>query len=114
MPEGNYPENWKEITDAVGERSGGQCECTGQCGLHRGNRCEERDGEDAKWASGVVMLTTAHLNHCKSDCRMENLLDMCNTCHLRYDMVLHARNAHENKRKHLAIGDLFQSAEDQR
>ena len=107
MPEGKYPDNWKEITDDVEERSGGQCECTGQCALHRGVRCQEMDGEDAKFASGKVMLTTAHLNHCKSDCRMENLLDMCNTCHLRYDLNLHARNAFENKQKQAPTIDMF-------
>ena len=107
MPEGDYPDNWKEITDAVERRSGGQCECTGECGLHRGNRCIERDGEKAQFANGKVILTTAHRNHCKSDCRMENLLDMCNTCHLRMDSVLHMRNAYESKRNLKAINDMF-------
>lgn len=107
MPEGQYPDNWKEITDAIGVRSGGQCECTGECALHRGVRCQERDREPAKFAGGIVVLTTAHRNHCKSDCRPENLLDMCNKCHLRMDMVLHARNAHDRKRNVIAIGDLF-------
>ena len=46
----------------------------GQCGLHRGQRCVERDGEKAKFASGAVVLTVAHLNHHPPDCRDENLL----------------------------------------
>jgi hypothetical protein len=107
MPEGQYPDNWKEITDAVEARSGGRCECTGECGLHRGVRCQEIDGEPAMFANGKVVLTTAHRNHCKSDCRMENLIDMCNTCHLRMDNVLHMRNAFETKRNGKAIKDMF-------
>lgn len=94
MPEGEYPDDWDEISrDIRKNRAQWRCECTGQCALHRGNRCEEMDGEKAQWASGRVVLTVAHLNHCKSDSRRENLLAMCNTCHLRYDLVLHARNA---------------------
>lgn len=93
MPEGNYPPDWADISARIRARSGGRCECTGQCALHRGCRCLERDGEDARFASGKVVLTVAHLNHCKSDCADSNLLAMCQTCHLRYDLTLHARNA---------------------
>lgn len=93
MPEGAYPPAWPVISRRIRDRAGGRCECTGQCALHRGERCHERTGTLARFASGKVILTVAHLNHCKSDCRDENLLAMCQTCHLRYDLVLHARNA---------------------
>jgi hypothetical protein len=107
MPTGDYPAHWPEISRRIRARAGGQCECTGQCGLHRGNRCLERDGQAAQWANGQVVLTVAHLNHYPPDCRDENLLAMCQTCHLRYDQVLHARNAHETRRSRRADGDLF-------
>ena len=90
---GEYPPNWRAIRDAIIERAGGQCECTGECALHRGDRCCEMDGTDAQYASGKVVLTVAHRNHFPPDVRPENLLAMCQTCHLRYDLVLHARNA---------------------
>ena len=39
----------------------------GECGLHQPTggprRCEERNGEPAKWAKGKVVLTVAHMNH---------------------------------------------------
>ena len=107
MPTGDYPSNWDEISLAIRERAQGQCECTGECGLHRGNRCQERDGEKAMYASGMVILTVAHLNHYPPDVRPENLRAMCNTCHLRYDQVLHVRNAHESRRNRKAAGELF-------
>lgn len=111
MPEGTYPDNWKEISLEIRDRADGQCECTGECALHRGNRCLELDHSIAQFAQGEVILTVAHMNHCKSDCRPENLKAMCNTCHLRYDLNLHARNAFENRRNQMANGDLFESEE---
>ena len=110
MPTGDYPPVWDEIARRAKERAGWRCQCTGQCGLHRGQRCTERHGEDAAWASGRVVLTVAHLNHYPPDCRPENLLALCQTCHLRYDQVLHARNAHETRRARRASGDLFDDA----
>ena len=107
MPDGPYPTDWPAISAAIRARSGGRCECTGQCGLHRGTRCCERDGTDARWANGSVVLTVAHLNHYPPDCRRENLLAMCQTCHLRYDAVLHMTHATRTRRERLAMGDLF-------
>ena len=111
MPDGSYPEDWSDISLRIRTRSGGQCECTGQCGLHRGDRCEEQNGEDAKWASGRVCLTVAHLNHYPPDCREENLLALCNTCHLRYDQCLHTEHAFRNRRERLAVRDMFENAD---
>lgn len=60
-----YPPHWKEISWKIRERSGGQCECHGECGLHKTNpgprRCCERNGEPAVWAKGKIVLTVAHL-----------------------------------------------------
>ena len=109
MPIGDYPPDWARISKRIREqRAAGQCECEGHCGLHRGKRCIERDGQEANYASGKVVLTVAHMNHYPPDCRDENLRAMCQTCHLRYDGVLHARNAHETKRGRRALRDLFE------
>jgi hypothetical protein len=126
-----YPENWQEIRTAVRMRSGGRCECRGECGLHDGTpssscqhdihercdwprtcecwchgvkpadstRCEERDGTNAIWARGRVVLTTAHLCHDPSCSDLEHLRHMCNRCHLRYDRTLHVRHARERRRR---------------
>lgn len=107
MPDSDYPPDWPAISQRIRARSGGQCECTGECGLHRGVRCCELDGEDARWANGRVVLTVAHRNHAPADCRPENLMALCNTCHLRYDRVLHITHAAAARRARRAISDLF-------
>ena len=108
---GKYPKDWKAISRAIRERSGGRCECEGECGLHRTHpgprRCVERNGEPAKWAKGKVVLTVAHLNHMPMDCRPENLKAMCQRCHLRYDVEHHQRNARETRRNRKAARDMF-------
>lgn len=83
-----YPANWERVSAEVRARSGGRCECTGQCGLHRGRRCVERHGQPARWARGRIVLTVMHLNHDKTDSRRKNLLAACQRCHLRYDRTL--------------------------
>jgi cytosine/adenosine deaminase-related metal-dependent hydrolase len=92
-----YPKDWKTISVRIRTRAEWQCECLGECGLHRTTpgprRCTEIDGKAAKWAKGKVILTVAHLNHSPSDCRDENLKAMCQRCHLRYDLPLHMKNA---------------------
>jgi hypothetical protein len=114
-----YPPNWKEISRRIRfERSQGQCECDGECGLHRTHpgprRCEERDGQPAKWAKGIVVLTVAHLNapggpcQCDPLCAIEeHLKAMCQRCHLRYDVQLHVGNAYATRRRGAALGELF-------
>ena len=110
MPTGKYPDNWSEISKSINDRAEGQCECTGECGLHRGDRCKEMNGQDAEYASGKVCLTVAHLNHHPPDCRPENLKALCNTCHLRYDQVLHSHHAWLKRRQDNAI-DMFGDTE---
>lgn len=103
-----YPKNWKEISVKIRERSKGQCECMGECGLHKttggARRCCERNGEKAKWAKGKVILTVAHLGvrgdkHDKMDCADDNLKAMCQRCHLRFDIKEHVENRIRNKDK---------------
>ena len=105
-----YPKDWKAISARIRARSGGRCECQGECGLHNGEdffypkrRCVERNGEPAKFAKGKIVLTVAHLGvpkpdgspgdpHDKMDVRDENLKALCQRCHLRYDIAEHVKN----------------------
>ena len=108
MPNGiriraKYPENWKDIVAAVRLRSGNRCECHGECGLHRTNPgprlCVEENGQRAKWASGRVVLTTAHICDCDPPCgNVSHLLHLCNRCHLRLDVQLHINHRRRNLR----------------
>lgn len=54
-----------------------------------------------------IVLTVAHLDHAPENCSDENLLAMCQRCHLRMDSELHQRNARATRRSHKARGDLF-------
>jgi hypothetical protein len=64
-----YPANWKtEIVPRIAERSGGRCECTGECGWARCptrvfnvNRCTAINNEPSPVTGSRVVLTTAHL-----------------------------------------------------
>jgi hypothetical protein len=100
-----YPADWREISLRIRAHSGGQCECTGQCGLHHDRRCDERNGEPAKWARGKVVLTVAHLVH-GDDCTDANLLAMCQRCHLRMDHPMHmdhARATRKSRRSNMEL-----------
>jgi hypothetical protein len=74
----------------------------------------------------VIVLTTAHLGapfctgdgwragdpHDKGDIRAENLMSLCNACHLRHDLPEHIKKREENRaRRLLEAGqlDLFPS-----
>lgn len=96
-----YPKNWPQVKARIRKRSGGQCECVGQCGEHLFDRCEERHGQPGMRQRGVIRLQVCHRNHRPKDVRDENLFDGCPRCHLLYDKQLHADNARRtrNKRK---------------
>lgn len=98
-----YPRNWWAISNRIRfVRAGGRCECTGQCGLHRGRRCVEEHGKPASWARGKVILTTMHLDHTPENCADENLLAACQRCHLLYDREHHAETAAATRAKAMA------------
>lgn len=107
-----YPRNWSEISRRIRfERAQGRCECTGQCGrgTHKG-RCPNRHGQPAYGTGSRVVLTTAHLDHTPEHCDDNNLLAMCQGCHLHYDRDHHAQTARatrEAARRALGIVPLF-------
>lgn len=107
-----YPKDWKQISLRIRERSEGQCECEGECGLHRTTggprRCRELNTAPARFAKGKVILTVAHLDHDTNNNADSNLKAMCQRCHLRYDAAFHAQNAAKTReakknRNHLQL-----------
>ena len=97
-----YSEDWPEISRRIRDRSGGQCECVGECELHKSRRCTERNQTPARYAKGRIVLTVAHLDHNKKNNSDDNLRAMCQRCHLRYDAKLHVINRkRKNKLKSL-------------
>ena len=63
----DYPKNWLKIAMKIKERAGFRCE---QCG-HPHN------------IKNYYILTVHHINGNKADCRDENLIALCQRCHLR-------------------------------
>ena len=103
-PKPHYPSNWRYFSQIIRkERAKNQCECIGECGLHRTHpgprRCIEQDRMPAVFARGVVVLTVAHLCLCDPPCdNPQHVKALCNRCHLRVDMPLHRQHAAETRR----------------
>ena len=102
----DYPPHWHELSRQIRhDRAQGQCECMGECGLHRTHpgprRCTERNGEPAQWANGRIILTVAHLCHNTQCDNPDHLRAMCQRCHCRYDAPLHAKHAAETRKRRL-------------
>lgn len=98
-----YPKNWKEIVKMINKRAGNRCE-----GSPAYPDCRAENGKPHPVTGSKVVLTTAHLNHDKTDCRPENLKCWCQRCHLTYDARHHAETYRYNRRKKLAIRDFFE------
>jgi len=96
-----YPKDLRAIRDRIVDRSSGQCECGGECGLHHDRRCCEMNGERAHYAKGRIVLTVAHLDHTPENCEPSNLKAMCQRCHLRYDADHHRETAAQTRREKL-------------
>lgn len=90
-----YPDDWDDISANIRfGRADGRCECRGECGRPRGyldtdRRCRNRHDQLAYQTGARVVLTTAHLNHTPEDCRPDNLLALCQGCHLNHDADHH-------------------------
>ena len=98
-----YGKDWAHFSRFIRYvRAHGQCECTGQCGLHRSDRerhrCRERHHQKAIWAKGTIRLTVAHLCRCKPPCQNPNhVIAACQRCHLRIDRWRHAKSRQEGR-----------------
>ncbi len=103
MPMNNnlYPRNWPQFAaDIRTNRAHGQCECTGQCGLHAGQRCIHAHRRPGVYQRGTVILSTAHLCQCRPRCAIAaHVKAMCQRCHLRLDRYAHAARRLENQRR---------------
>lgn len=101
---GRYPADWKQISERIRfTRAGGRCECDGRCGRPEGHlgldgRCRNVHGLPAWTTRSRVVLTTAHLDHTPENCGDENLMAMCQGCHLHYDREHHAQTRRAGQR----------------
>lgn len=103
-----YPKDWKAISQRIRfDRAGGQCECSGECGIIHDERCDARHGSSHPITGSIVVLTTAHLDHTPENCGDDNLKAMCQRCHLRMDRHLHATNSRATRLRKQGQADLF-------
>ena len=94
---GRYPDYWSTLSKVIRfARAGRHCEWPG---------CDAVDGHPHPVTGSRVVLTVAHLDHTPENCRLDNLLALCQRCHNRYDAA-HRRGT---RRQRGAVGDLFPS-----
>lgn len=84
-----YPRNWEEISERVRARSGGRCECEGECGIGHAGRCTARHGLSNPRTGSKVILTTAHLDQDPTSDDELRMKAMCQQCHLSLDRDQH-------------------------
>lgn len=94
-----YPENWKNISLAIRNRENWRCKW-----------CGAENGQPHPITGSKVVITVAHLGtphadgtpgdkHDKMDVRPENLVALCQRCHLNFDRDEHALNAAKTRRR---------------
>lgn len=105
-----YPADWRDISDRIRfERAGGRCECDGRCGhdhcaenalegVSDVGRCAARHSHAHPITDSTVVLTVAHLDHDPENCPDDNLMAMCQRCHLAYDAEHHAQSRYYEQR----------------
>ncbi len=85
-----YADNWEDISLAYRERTFWRCE---QCDVAQGMwRISKSLHEHYR-----VNLQVAHLNHDTTDNRDENLMSLCQDCHLKHDGPENSRKAIQTK-----------------
>lgn len=95
-----YPTNWPAISRRIKELADWACECDGRCGWRNcasientSIQCKATQGEPHPITGTTVVLTVAHLDHTPEHCDDDNLMAMCQGCHLSYDRQHHAETA---------------------
>ena len=117
----HYPPDWKRISRAIRDRSGGRCECRGQCGEDHGSTfhgpapCRALNGAPHPITSSRVVLTVAHLCRCRDREGRKcgdptHLIAACQRCHLALDRADHIAHARANRHARRAVADLFPEA----
>jgi hypothetical protein len=108
MDRSRYPANWKEIATRVKDAAGWCCQV---CGVgHRTKLLRDNPDSYGVWRQRVVevILTVHHIGAPKPDgspgdpadkldCRDENLIALCQRCHLRADREHHIQTRERNR-----------------
>ena len=84
-----YPTYWKALSRVIRfARAGRRCEWPD---------CDAVDGAPHPATGARVILTVAHLDHQPENCRLTNLLALCQRCHNRYDAAHRGRTRQQRR-----------------
>lgn len=122
MDRSKYPADWKTISLRIRERDGWRCKQCGVANKARGARdCNGTwHDEDAIHAMNstdgyllfgdfpdmiTIVLTVAHLDHDTTNNADDNLVALCQRCHLNHDREQHAASAKKTRqaKRHAAV-----------
>jgi hypothetical protein len=121
MDRSKYPANWGSISRAIRQRANWRCEW---CGVQNAESISRRRNDPSDWRAVLdvefltwderiwthpvtIVLTVHHIGvrlpdgtpgdpNDKMDCRPENLVALCQRCHLNADAALHVSNRRAN------------------
>ena len=123
MDRRKYPPDWTRISREIRARSGGRCECRGECGSDHAHGSEDRPSPHCDAVNGAphpvtgsrVVLTVAHLCRCRDPegrkCgEPSHLIAACQRCHLAIDRADHIAAARVSRHARRAVADLFPDA----
>lgn len=106
-----YPPDWADISKRIRERAGNVCE---ECGVPNGSHVTRAKGDRSQWTQveagkGTRIVLTVHhigVDHAdgtpgdprdKMDVRDENLIALCQACHLAADLDHHIAEARKTR-----------------
>lgn len=117
-----YPKDWKAVRARIQARAGDKCE---KCGVPNGAFRISRGPNAGEWTTDPmqcetwvccdeekvtrIVCTTAHMDHHPENCDDENLMFLCQKCHLAYDQHEHQQSAYASRKKGKAIDFDFTS-----
>jgi hypothetical protein len=93
----DYPDNWKWLSKQIVKDAGNKCElCYAPNGVtvNRGKTTQypwqlaHQDGGKAT----KIILTVHHIDSNKMNSKKQNLISLCQRCHLRLDLQKHMKN----------------------
>lgn len=106
-----YPTNWKWLSRQVRKRNGGCCEL---CCAPNGYTVYRWTKENREYHKGYpwyfsplwkddtktrIVLTVHHIDGDKQNNSEQNLISLCQKCHLRLDLAKHMKNRKAGKAK---------------